>query len=123
MIKFSDLNPHQYETTPEQISNMEKLFKSLTQLIAAGAPIVTVTSGLRSDADQARINPSAPKSKHLIGAAADIYDPHGELAEWVVANVGLLEEAELWCEDLAHTLTWVHFQCISPKSGRRFFIP
>lgn len=123
MIRFADLNPHNYKLTPEQSDNLEQLYKGLTSLIAAGAPMLHVTSGLRSTEDQARINPKAPKSKHLLGAAADIEDYSGELADWVLGHIQELQRAELWCEDVAYTKGWVHFQCLPPKSGKRFFVP
>jgi uncharacterized protein YcbK (DUF882 family) len=84
---------------------------------------MTVTSGLRSKEDQARINPGAPKSKHLMGQACDISDKNGELKKWIKANVSVLESAGLWCESFDATPSWVHFQVVPPKSGNRFFIP
>jgi len=80
-----------------------------------------VTSGLRSDADQQRINPSAPKSNHLLGNACDILDQSGELYQWCVDNQKLLAEIGLWLE--TRQGPWVHMQRVPPKSGRRFFNP
>ena len=80
-----------------------------------------VTSGVRSEADQARINPSAPRSKHIIGAAVDIADADGSLYAWCKENEAELEAAELWCEERQGG--WQHFQCIPPKSGKRWFNP
>jgi len=67
-----------------------------------------------------RINPGAPKSKHLTGQAVDIADD-GKLKAWLVARPEILEQAELWCEEGTHG--WVHFQIVPPKSGRRWFLP
>jgi hypothetical protein len=82
-----------------------------------------VTSGLRSATDQQRINPSAPKSNHLIGAAADIQDSDGSLAAWTAANLPLMESIGLWMEDFGHTPGWVHYSIYPPKTGKRVFIP
>lgn len=123
MISAQELNSKGYKTTPEQDANLAVLLDKVNRIRAVWGHPMTVTSGLRSAEDQARINPSAPKSKHLIGAACDISDPEGALKSWVLANIALLETVGLWCEDFASTKTWVHFQIFPPKSGKRFFIP
>lgn len=123
MISLSELNPHNYPTTEEQDANLKILLERVNVIRKAWGKPMTVTSGLRSDADQKRINPNAPKSKHLMGQACDILDAGGVLKIWVKANVKLLEDTDLWCESFDHTPTWVHFQTVSPKSGNRFFIP
>jgi hypothetical protein len=123
MISAAELNPHNYTPTDEQAANLAVLLDRMNQLRAAYGKPMTVTSGLRSQADQAAINPSAPKSMHLRGAACDILDGTGDLKKWVAANVPLLETIGLWCEDFKSTPTWAHFQVLSPKSGHRFFIP
>lgn len=123
MITRKELNPHGYPETGDIKSNLDVLLFRINKIrIAYGVPMV-VTSGLRSQADQKRINPKAPKSNHLLGAACDISDPDGKLKEWVKANVKLLEETGLWMEDFLSTPTWCHFQIYPPKSGNRFFIP
>lgn len=123
MISVKELNPHDYPTTPEQAANLAELLVRVNKLRAAyGSPMI-ITSGLRSDADQARINPSAPKSHHLTGEACDILDGKKALQKWIKANVPLLESIGLWCEDFDHTPDWAHVQIVPPKSGKRFFIP
>jgi hypothetical protein len=85
------------------------------------------TSGLRSEDEQKNLikagKSTALKSKHLIGAAVDIFDPEGKIGKYLKANPSVLVNASLWCEDLASTPTWVHFQCIPPGSGNRWFKP
>lgn len=80
-----------------------------------------ITSGLRSVSDQERINPSANTSKHLLGAACDVYDPNRDLQQWCVENEDKLDG--LWMESFHSTPTWVHFQVISPHSGKKWFLP
>ncbi len=121
MISASELNPHGYPVTPEIAGNLDKLLVAINKVRSAWGKPLTVTSGLRSDADQARINPKAPKSKHLIGAAVDISDPSGALYDWLKANPEVLEDAGLWCEERQGG--WQHFQVIPPGSGKRWFIP
>lgn len=84
---------------------------------------MTVTSGLRSLEQQMKVNPKAPKSKHLTGEAVDILDQSGRLKAWVKENIALIEEIGLWMEDFLSTPSWVHFQIVPPASGHRFFIP
>lgn len=121
MISSKELNPHGYPTTKEQDYNLAILLERINKLRAAWGKPMTVTSGLRSEADQARINPSAPKSKHLIGAACDIYDPKGDLNAWCKANESVLTSCELWCEERQGA--WQHFQSLPPKSNGRWFFP
>lgn len=78
-----------------------------TKRVAKGLPEISVPMG----------------SKHLSGQALDVLDVDGELKNWCIVNEFLLEGLGLWCEDFNHTPTWVHFQMVSPKSGKRFFIP
>lgn len=123
MISLRELNPHSYPTTAEIDANLATLLDRINQVRTAWGKPMTVTSGLRSQADQERINPSAPRSKHLIGAACDIADADGSLKAWVGSNLKLMEDIGLWMEDFGHTATWVHFQVFPPKSGHRIFIP
>lgn len=89
---------------------------------AWGKPMV-VTSGLRSAADQARINPKAPHSKHMAGQAADILDEDGSFKKWIQENMSLMEHIDVYFEDFATTVNWAHIQSVPPGSGHRVFIP
>lgn len=112
--------------------NLEELLKKINVIRAAYGKPMTVTSGYRSMQDHLRIYSTKGitdkskipmQSKHLYGQAVDISDADGKLKEWVKVNVAKLEEAGLYCEDFAYTKTWLHFQILPPKSGKRFFIP
>lgn len=95
-----------------------------------------VTSGYRTMEDHLRIYAEkgiADKSripmgsKHLVGAAVDIFDPDQKLQDWVWGNQSFLRRIELWCERFTHTPNWVHFQSIPygswQEGGSIFFIP
>lgn len=123
MITKSELNPHNYPTTPELDINAGVLLDRLNQIRTAYAKPMIVTSGLRTQVDQMRINPKAPTSKHITFQACDISDSDGALKEWINKNITLLEHVGLWCEAFSSTPTWVHFQTVPPKSGKRFFLP
>lgn len=122
MISLQELNPHQYPTTPEIDQNLQTLLTRVNTIRSAWGKPMTVTSGLRSQADQARINPKATKSKHLIGAAVDIFDSDLSLTAWLKENNSeRLVTAELWAEE--GNANWVHFQIFPPGSGNRWFLP
>lgn len=141
MISMKELLPNSIrleDLEPATQANLRILLAKLNVIRAAYAKPMTVTSGLRSmkhhkqvyaDINATRKKQGLPElvvpmgSKHLIGAAADIYDPKGELQQWCLKNVKLLEEQGLYCEDFAHTRNWVHFQHIPPRSLNRFFNP
>lgn len=122
-----------FNTLPkEHQDNLLILLEKINKIRTEFAKPMTVTSGYRSMAkhleiykkkgitDQSKI---PMKSRHLSGAAIDIYDPNQVLQKWVLDNIKILEEVGLWCEDFSATPNWVHFQIISPASGKRFFKP
>lgn len=117
-----ELNPKNYTLAQEQLDNLTVLIERASKLREAYGKSLKVTSGVRSMTDQFRINPKAPKSNHLRGAAMDVLDS-GELKDFINNNIQLVEEIGLWFEDFASTPTWVHMQIFPPKSGKRFFIP
>lgn len=125
MISAKELNPHSYPLTPEQVVNQDKLLKSINIVRKAWGKVMNITSGVRSMTDQMRINPSAPKSKHLLGAACDISDD-GSLYEWL-HNDGAkyMEEADLYGE--IGTKGWCHLQILKfgsyKEGGSRWFKP
>jgi uncharacterized protein YcbK (DUF882 family) len=125
MISLSELlHGHDINDVPaEHQQNLEELLKRINLIREAWGQPMIVTSGYRSAEDQARINPKAPQSKHMIGCAVDIADPDESLAAWNHANIALLEQVGLWCEATESTVGWEHYQWLPPGSGNRFFIP
>lgn len=111
------------ELSPELVANTNTIVPAANLLLEAFGEYRACNSGYRSSADQMRINPSAPKSKHMLCAAIDLEDKDGKLKKFCVNNLPLLEKLGLWMESPDSTPTWVHVQCLSPKSGRRIFIP
>jgi uncharacterized protein YcbK (DUF882 family) len=123
MITMKELNPRGHKTDVETASNLSRLLKALNVVRKAYGKAMIVTSGLRSQADQTRINPSAPKSKHLLGLAVDIKDVDGSFWKWCMVNMDLMVELGFYFEDKSATPTWVHMQLVPPKSGKRIFLP
>lgn len=127
MITLKQLNPYNYPLSKEIEDNLLELQARINKLEEAYGKRFRITSGLRSDAQQAALikagKSTATKSNHLIGKAADIADADGKLKDWAVKNEALLAEIELWCEAPTATPQWLHVQICPPKSGRRFFNP
>lgn len=82
-----------------------------------------VSSGWRPQSVNDSTSNAAKCSKHLTAEACDIWDAGRELAQWCLLNLDKVAACGLWCEDFRYTPTWVHFQTVPPKSGKRVYIP
>lgn len=132
-ISIKELNPKGVALSAVQTANLQRLFERINRVRSAYGRPMMVTSGVRSEADHRRIYADIAKKKglaivrvpmgsqHLKAAACDIADADGSLMEWCRMNVELISEIGLWIE--ADTNGWVHFQCVAPGSGNRFFYP
>lgn len=127
MITLKELNPHGYPTNSVIDKNLALLLERMNELRAIWAKPMIITSGLRSDAQQAELiaqgKSTARVSKHLSGNACDVLDKDGELDKWCLANEAVLARIGLWCEHPDATPGWTHFQILPPMSGKRFFMP
>lgn len=68
----------------------------------------------------------APLSAHKICQAVDIYDPKGEIDDWLTNSKAAREamkELDMYFEDKSVTVGWSHWSIKNPPSGRRFFFP
>jgi len=108
-------------------ANLHELCRRLNIVRAAYGKPMIVTSGLRSESQQAELikagKSNATKSKHLTGHAADIADPEHDLINFLKANVKLMEQVGIWCEHESATTNWCHIQITPPRSGNRWFYP
>ena len=84
-----------------------------------------VASGWRPPAINCATPGAAPNSWHMTGQALDVYDPDGDLDEWLMTVDGqaALHEIGLWMEHPSATKGWAHLQTIPPRSGNRVFYP
>lgn len=132
MISMNELlSGHKLEDQTEEIqNNLKVLLERINKVRTAWENPMTVTSGLRTMEDHLRIYAAKGitdkskipmQSRHLIGAAVDIADPHLFLTLFLKEKPTVLEEAQLWCEE--GNKNWVHFQIYPPKSGVRWFLP
>lgn len=122
------------ELKPEYRTNAEIFLPKVDQLIQraseAGIKLVknpstgTHISGEKNGGWRPMSCPiGAPRSSHKIGRGVDIYDPDGELDNWIIDNIGVLQELDLAIEHPAATRTWCHITDRLPPSGRRVFYP
>lgn len=84
-----------------------------------------ISSGWRPPQINATTANAAPRSLHMTGQAVDLYDPDGELDDWLMTDAGQAELARLglWMEHPGATKSWSHLQTKPPRSGRRVFWP
>lgn len=83
-----------------------------------------VTSGWRPADINAATPGAALRSLHMSCEAIDLYDPDGDLDDWLLASADtVLRDLGLWLEHPAATKGWAHVQTRPPRSGRRVFYP
>lgn len=63
----------------------------------------------------------APNSAHKTGEAVDVYDPHGDLDDWLTDLS--LQKFGLYREHPASTRGWCHLTTRAPRSRSRTFYP
>lgn len=109
--------------TQEISDNLDKLLIPLNQIRDAYGKPMTVNSGWRPPSINASTPGAAAHSKHMEGLAADISDPDGSLWTWVLENLQLMKDLNIFMEDKRYCPGWVHFGMGPPASGKRIFIP
>ena len=65
----------------------------------------------------------AKGSAHAVCLACDFKDPTGDLDQWCMDHLDVLEQCGLYLESPNHTLGWCHLTIRAPGSGDRVFIP
>lgn len=87
-----------------------------------------VTSGWRPPDVNASQPGAAPRSLHMRCLAVDLFDPDGDLDDWLFSVCDtVLRDLALWMEHPAATKGWAHVQLVPQASfartGRRWFYP
>lgn len=108
--------------TPEMEENLDNLLTALDGLREAYGKPMRISSGYRPASVNKAVG-GAKKSAHMTCEACDFKDTTGELDEWLLDNVKILEKLGLYVESIQHTPGWAHLQTRKPKSGARYFIP
>ena len=109
--------------TQEISDNLDKLLIPLNKIRDAWGKPMIVNSGWRPPSINASTPGAAIHSKHEIGLAADISDVDGSLWAWVLENLQLMKDLDIFMEDRRWTKDWVHFGLGQPTSGHRVFVP
>lgn len=109
--------------TQEISDNLDRLLVPLNIIRQKWGKPMRVNSGWRPASVNASTSGAAKRSKHTMGLAADISDPDGQLMNWVLANLDLMQKLDIYVEDFRWTPNWVHFGLGAPGSGKRIFIP
>lgn len=116
---------HANELTEEIMANAQVLVERINDLLqrANRSDIQEVRSGWRPRDLNDATPDAATASRHLSGEAVDLPDNDRTLATWCVDNLDDLQDIGLWMESPQYTPTWVHLQCVPPKSGKTVYIP
>lgn len=111
------------EWTIEVEENAQETVKRVNALLEAFGEPRAVNSGWRPAAIN-RVTPGAAQfSRHMTAQACDLRDPHGDLDEWCLDHLDVLEALGLYLEHPAATKGWCHVQTVQPRSGKRVFYP
>lgn len=74
----------------------------------------------------------APQSAHKQALAVDLYDPQGDIDDYLLADYessqdagkpSILERYGIYIEHPSKTISWSHWSIRAPKSGNRVFYP
>ena len=87
---------------------------------STGTPL---SSGWRPPLVNAATPNASKSSRHMSGEAGDLYDPAGQIGDFLLAHQELLAEFGVWIEHPDSTPTWSHWQTVPPRSGNRVFRP
>lgn len=122
---------HGAELTPVIEANALVLVERVNKLLTyAGGALELVrnprtgsplTSGWRPEAINGATPGAAIFSAHMSGEAIDLFDPDGEIDDWLWANQHILGflDVDLYVEHPSATKGWAHLQTRVPKSQRR----
>lgn len=115
----------EYPLTPELQENLDRLLVAVNLVRRVWGRPMIVSSGYRPG-HYNRVAGGSSRSAHLTLEAIDILDTRGELAQYLLNNLSLLEDSGLWMEDPRYTKTgpdggWVHLQ--TRPTRNRVFIP
>jgi hypothetical protein len=124
------------ELTPEIGANAAKTVKLVNSMLAVmeaegmkleAHPVSQslVSSGWRPPQINRQVKGAAPKSKHMTGEAVDLYDPEGDIDNFLMSGMGqrVLASLGLWIEHPSATKSWSHIQIVPPRSQQRVFYP
>jgi uncharacterized protein YcbK (DUF882 family) len=113
---------YQQDMTQEIRDNATLLVSRVNKLLEVMGKGTSVNSGWRPATVNRQVG-GAKRSNHIIGKAIDLNDDDGSIDEWCMNNLKELEKVGLWLEHPSKTPRWTHLQSVSPRSGKRVFLP
>lgn len=117
---------HEAARTVELVNHLLEM-AAASGIVLPRSPITGThcSSGWRPPSVNASTPGAAVNSNHMTGRSLDVYDPDGDLDNWLMTEKGqaALEAIGLWIEHPACTKSWSHLQTIPPGSGRRVYYP
>lgn len=125
------------DVTPARYANAQRLLTKVNSLMAIAMvngiefPVnpntKTQISGVTNGGYRPQNCPiGAPNSAHKQCLAVDIFDPKGEIDEWLNNSKEAREaikDLDMYFEAMSATVGWSHWSILKPASGRRFFSP
>lgn len=108
----TDDQTHSASCLVDAINELEKEY---------GQPLV-MTSGYRPDEINAHICGAVKGDAHSRCSGIDLHDPQGQLSDWCLKHLDILEELNFWMEDPKSAKNHCHLQSYPPHSGKRVFI-
>lgn len=118
-----EFNAQIYANGVETLKRANRLLEIFRDATGADLAEYGINSGWRPPSYNKAIANAARKSKHMTGEAIDINDDDGDLDQWCMDNLNILEGIGLWLEHPSATKGWCHLQIVPPRSGRRVFYP
>jgi hypothetical protein len=112
-----------YPLNDTQRANAEELVEKVNRLLSRFGEGRRVSSGWRPPQVNAATPGAAKRSLHMTCEAVDLEDEDGQLDDWCLDNLEVLQEIGLWLESPAATRRWCHLQIAPPRSGKRVFFP
>lgn len=112
----------EYPIDAEKRKNMCDLIIRINKFEKIYGFMVSVSSGYRPG----KYNKAAggsPNSAHLTCEAVDLVDREGKIKKFILDNLHILDDLDLYMEDPASTKTWCHLSIRKTASGRRVFKP
>ena len=128
MISLADYYMGRDAAYPDELTatlrwNAEITVARANDLLASFGEYREVNSGWRPAIVNATTPGAAMRSKHMTCEAIDLSDPDGDLDEYCLTHLDLLEGIGLWLEHPSSTKNWTHIQTCAPRSGKRVFFP
>lgn len=119
----TDVRKNAEDTVEKANKLLEYLEKNGISLEVNPSTGTYISSGWRPAQINAVVKGAAPKSKHISGQAIDIYDPDGDIDDFLMTHLEVLELFGFWLEHPSATKGWSHWQTIPPNSKKRIFYP